>query len=226
MSEPTNVTWHDHAVTREQRESQNGHRGCVVWFTGLSGCGKSTIANALDAALFARGARSFVLDGDNIRHGMNAAPQMLEPIYGADFAARFGLGFGEEDRQENIRRIGSVAQLFASAGLVTLTAFVSPYRRDRDAVRRLVEEGRAGDFIEVFVDTPLPICESRDPKGLYQRARKGEIKNFTGIDAPYEPPQNAELVLAGGEARPDALASQVLRLLEERGLIPKPANSK
>ena len=168
--EKTLVTWHAHAVTREDRERQNGHRGCVVWFTGLSGSGKSTIANAVDRQLHELGLHSFLLDGDNVRHGLNAGPEMLRE-YGESFARRFGLGFSAEDRQENIRRICAVAQLFASAGIVTLTAFVSPYRRDRDAVRGMIEAGgRSGDFIEVFVATPLEVCEQRDPKGLYRKA--------------------------------------------------------
>ena len=157
MSDPI-VVWHQHAVSREEREALNGHRGCVVWFTGLSGCGKSTVANLVDHKLHARGVHTFLLDGDNVRHGLNAAPQMLTS-HGEAYAKRFGLGFSAEDREENIRRIGCVAELFASAGLVTLTAFVSPYRRDRDAVRQQLEaRGRKGDFIEVFVDAPLELC--------------------------------------------------------------------
>lgn len=213
------VTWHEHAVSRAERERANGHRGCVVWFTGLSGCGKSTVANMVDQQLFAQGVRTYVLDGDNVRHGLNAGPQMLSPDYGDAYAERFGLGFSEMDRQENIRRIGSVAQLFASAGLVTLTAFVSPFRRDRDAVRRLVEDARQGDFVEVFVDTPLEVCEARDPKGLYRLARAGEIKDFTGIDSPYEPPESPELRLEGGRHSPEHLASQVVAYLEQRQLL-------
>src|SRR4051812_29016029 len=145
------VVWHPHSVTRQDRERLNGHRGCVIWFTGLSGCGKSTVANLLERMLHARGVHSFLLDGDNVRQSLNPSPAMLA-AYGEEFARRFGLGFGAEDRQENIRRVGAVAELFASAGLVTLTAFVSPYRADRAAVRRLVEErGQTGDFVEVFV---------------------------------------------------------------------------
>jgi adenylylsulfate kinase len=216
----THVVWHEHQVSREQRERLNGHRGCVVWFTGLSGCGKSTIANALDFQLHALGIHTCLLDGDNIRHRLNASPAMLEAEHGESFAARFGLGFAAADREENIRRIGAVAELFAQAGLVTLTAFVSPYRRDRDQARRLVEaRGRPGDFIEVFVDTPLDICEQRDPKGLYKRARAGELKNFTGLDDPYEPPEKADLVLDTTRHLPDALARQVVELLRSRGII-------
>ena len=217
--EKTLVTWHAHAVSREQREQANGHRGCVVWFTGLSGSGKSTIANAVDCKLLEAGAHSFLLDGDNVRHGLNASPEMLRDR-GEEYARRFGLGFSAEDRQENIRRIGAVAQLFASAGLVTLTAFVSPYRRDREAVRKMVEAGgRPGDFVEVFVDTPLEICELRDPKGLYRKARAGELKGFTGIDDPYEPPERPEIVLRGGTQTPEDLAEIVVVYLRGRRLI-------
>lgn len=215
----TLVTWHPHTVAREDRERLNGHCGCVVWFTGFSGCGKSTVANALDRRLFERGIRSFVLDGDNIRHGLNASLAMLME-HGEDYARRFGLGFSEQDRRENIRRIGTVAQLFASAGLVTLTAFVSPYRRDRDAVRQWVEtNGRVGDFVEVFVDTPLEICEKRDPKGLYKKARSGELSGMTGIDDPYEPPECPELTLEGANRSPDELADQAIAWLQSARLI-------
>lgn len=213
------IVWHEHAVSREDRERQLGQHGCVVWFTGLSGCGKSTVANALDQLLLQRGAASILLDGDNIRHGLCAPPQRLAEQHGEAFAKRFGLGFGAEDREENIRRIGSLAQLFASAGLITLTAFVSPYRRDRDLARALVEgTGRRGDFFEVFVDTPLEVCERRDPKGLYKKARAGEIPQFTGVSDPYEPPPQPEVHLDGsGEATPQQMAAEVLRTLELRG---------
>ncbi|MEX0824574.1 MAG: adenylyl-sulfate kinase [Pirellulaceae bacterium] len=215
------IIWHDHAVSREERERQLGQHGCVVWFTGLSGCGKSTLANILDQMLLARGAASILLDGDNIRHGLCAPPQRLAEQHGEAFAKRFGLGFGPEDREENIRRIGSIAQLFASAGLMTLTAFVSPYRRDRDLARALVEgAGRRGDFFEVFVDTPLEVCEARDPKGLYKKARAGEIPQFTGISAPYEPPPHPEVHLdGGGDSTPEQMAAEVLRALEARGMF-------
>lgn len=217
--EDTHVTWHAHTVLRQDRERLMGHRGCVVWFTGLSGCGKSTVANFVDCKLFERGVHSFLLDGDNIRHGLNASPAMLADC-GQEYARRFGLGFSAEDRRENIRRIGAVAELFASAGIVTLTAFVSPYRRDRDAVRRLVESaGRPGDFMEVFVDTPLEVCEARDPKGLYRKARAGEIKNFTGIDDAYEPPVHPELRLDAGRTAADTLADQVVDYLLRTGYI-------
>ncbi|WP_164102993.1 adenylyl-sulfate kinase [Candidatus Laterigemmans baculatus] len=220
---PTNpeVVWHAHAVSRQQREQRLGQRGCVVWFTGLSGCGKSTVANAVDALLADAGAVTFLLDGDNIRHGLCAGPDRLTEEHGAAFAQRFGLGFAAEDREENIRRIGAVGELFASAGLITLTAFVSPYRRDRDRVRQRVEAaGRAGDFVEVFVDTPLEECERRDPKGLYKKARAGEIPHFTGISDPYEPPENPELRLDGSRGHtPQQMAAQVVRYLHDHQLI-------
>lgn len=218
--ESTHVVWHVHSVSREERERLLGHQGCVVWFTGLSGCGKSTIANAVDRRLHEMGMHSFVLDGDNIRHGLNASPAMLAE-HGEAFAQRFGLGFSAADREENIRRIGAVAELFAQAGLITLTAFVSPYRRDRDAVRTYVESrGRAGSFLEIFVNAPLEICEQRDPKGLYKKARAGELKQFTGIDDPYEPPDQPDLILESAQSPPDALAEAVIAFLRNRGLIP------
>jgi adenylylsulfate kinase len=214
----SDIVWHPHTISREDRERLNGHAGCVVWFTGLSGCGKSTIANEVDRLLYERKLRSFVLDGDNVRHGLNAPPDRLEP-FGEAFARRFGLTFSAEDRQENIRRIGAVADLFASAGLITLTAFVSPYRGDRALARQLVEASRAGSFIEIFVDTPLEVCEARDPKGLYKKARAGQLSNFTGISDPYEPPETPELRLAGASAPPQVLAGQVLSHLEKTGKI-------
>ncbi|UUO07621.1 adenylyl-sulfate kinase [Blastopirellula sp. J2-11] len=218
--EKVEVTWHDHAVTRADRERLNGHRGCVVWFTGLSGCGKSTIANLVDRQLHEQGEHTFLLDGDNVRHGLNPSTAMLATSHDADFAERFGLGFGPADREENIRRIGAVADLFCQAGLITLAAFVSPYRKDRDLVRqRLESSGAVGDFIEVFVDTPLAVCESRDPKGLYKKARAGELKGMTGIDDPYEPPLHAEITLAGGSAPAEELAALVIAKLNERGIV-------
>ncbi len=219
MTDPTQVVWHAHSVTREQREKLNGHRGCVVWLTGLSGCGKSTIANAADQLLYARGVRTFLLDGDNVRFGLNASPEKLRQEYDEAFATRFGLSFAPEDRQENIRRIGCVAELFASAGIVTLSAFVSPYRADRDAVRKLVTKNGLADFIEVFVDAPLEVCEQRDPKGLYQQAREGKIKEFTGISAPYEPPLTPELRLDSTSANPEVLAGELVTFLQVRGII-------
>ncbi len=215
MSDPK-VVWHDQSVTREERERMNGHAGCVVWFTGLSGSGKSTVANLVEQKLHAAGVRTYLLDGDNVRHGLNATPQILAERHDEAFATRFGLGFAAEDREENIRRIGAVAALFSDAGLVTLTAFVSPYRRDRDAVRATLSEG---DFVEVFVDTPLEVCESRDPKGLYKKARAGEIKHFTGIDDPYEAPTAAELTLSGGEMAAEELADRVVDYLRAAGKL-------
>ena len=218
MSE-TQVVWHEHNVSRADRERLNGHRGCVVWFTGLSGSGKSTVANVVDRQLHDLGAHTFLLDGDNIRHGLNATPQILADR-GEAYAKRFGLTFSPDDREENIRRIGCVAELFSSAGVIVLTAFVSPYRSDRDLVRKLVEQGgQAGDFVEVFVDTPIEVCESRDPKGLYKQARAGKIPFFTGISDPYEPPTSPELHLAGGSAPPDQLAEQVVTHLRKTGRI-------
>lgn len=210
------VHWHEHAVSRDQREKLNGNKGCVVWFTGLSACGKSTIANLVDHKLYERGFHSFVLDGDNVRMGLNAAPKLLMSKHSEEFSKRFGLGFSAIDREENIRRIGCVASLFASAGLVAITAFISPYRVDRDNVRASLPEG---DFIEIFVDTPLDVCEQRDPKGLYKKARAGELKGFTGIDDPYEAPMNPELVLKGAEKTADQLADDVVAYLVEKGLV-------
>jgi len=210
------VVWHDHAIARSDRERLNGHRGCVVWFTGLSGSGKSTVANLVDQMLHERGVHSYLLDGDNVRHGLNATPQLLAERYGDEFAKRFGLGFSQQDREENIRRVGAVANLLCDAGLVALTAFVSPYRADREAVRNTTSPG---DFLEVFVDAPLEVCEARDPKGLYKKARAGEIHGFTGIDAPYEPPESAELVLDAGAEKPEALAQRVVEMLSQNGKL-------
>ena len=186
----------------------------MVWFTGLSGSGKSTVANCVDQKLNDLGAASFVLDGDNIRHGLNASPEILAEKHDEAFAKRFGLSFAPEDRAENIRRVGCVAEIFCSAGVIALTAFVSPYRKDRDSVRQLVvERGTDIDFVEVFVDTPIEICESRDPKGLYKKARRGEITGFTGIDAPYEAPESPELSIPAGELTVEELADQVIDYL-------------
>lgn len=213
----SNITWHDTTVSRRQRETLNGHRGCVLWFTGLSASGKSTVANLVDQKLYMRKIHSYLLDGDNVRHGLNAGPNTLEERHGVEFAKRFGLGFSAEDREENIRRIGSVSKLFCDAGVVALTAFISPYRRDRDAVRATLEQG---DFVEIFVDTPIEVCEQRDPKGLYKKSRAGQIKGFTGIDDPYEFPQKPELHLDGQNNDADALANDVISYLEKVGIIP------
>ena len=195
----TNVTWHDHNVTTEERCKLNGHKGAVLWFTGLSGCGKSTVANAVDRLLHERGIHTFVLDGDNIRMGLNK-----------------NLGFSPEDRTENIRRIGEVAKLFADAGTIVMTAFISPYREDRGSVRSLLKDG---DFLEVLVDASLETCERRDPKGLYKKARAGEIKGFTGIDAPYEAPESPEIHLDSDNKGIEELANEVIAHLETNGYL-------
>lgn len=205
--DPTLVTWHQPTVERP--------RGKVLWFTGLSGSGKSTIANAVDAKLHQMGIGSFLLDGDNVRMGLNASYEKLLPNYDESFAKRFGLGFSATDRCENIRRISEVANLFCSAGLIALTAFVSPYLEDRQRAREIItNSGSASDFIEIFVDTPLEICQQRDPKGLYQKAKTGQLKGMTGIDSPYEKPTNPEMTLAGGSAGVEALAGQVIEFLK------------
>jgi adenylylsulfate kinase len=191
--------WTEGSITREARERANGHRGATIWFTGLSGSGKSTLARALEDALFERNRRVYVLDGDNVRQGLNR-----------------DLGFSPEDRAENIRRIGEVAKLFTDAGLFVVTAFISPYRKDRDGVRA---SSGPGDFIEVYLDCTLEVCEARDPKGLYRKARRGEIQEFTGISAPYEPPLSPELVLQTGTSNVDECVQEVLRYLDARGYL-------
>ena len=193
------IVWHDHRVTRDERAALKGQRPAVLWFTGLSGSGKSTLANAVDALLASQGRHTFLLDGDNVRHGLNR-----------------NLGFSPEDRAENIRRIGEVAKLFADAGIIVLTAFISPYRADRDAVRALLPEG---EFLEVFVDAPLELCEERDTKGLYRKARAGEIAEFTGISAPYEAPEAPEIAVRTGECSVEEGAERVVAALRERGLL-------
>jgi adenylylsulfate kinase len=219
MSNDPHIVWHQTSVSTEQRNKQLGQQGCVVWFTGLSGSGKSTIANAVDRKLFDRGRATYLLDGDNVRHGLCATPQILAPVHGDSFAKRFGLGFGAEDREENIRRVGAVTQLFASAGLICLTAFVSPYRRDRDRVRGACVSDQRLPFIEVYVNTPIETCMKRDPKGLYRKAMAGELPNFTGISDPYEPPISPELELAGDQMTPDQLAEEVVAYLVSNRLI-------
>ncbi len=194
-----NLTWHVGEVDKDARTAAHGHRGAVLWFTGLSGSGKSTIGHRVERMLIDRGAFAYVLDGDNIRHGLNS-----------------DLGFSPEDRVENIRRIGEVARLFADAGALVVSAFISPYRADRDRIRALMGEG---EFIEVFVDTPLEICEARDPKGLYKKARAGEISNFTGLDAPYEAPTSPEVHLETATLTVDEAAAQVIRYLEETNVL-------
>ena len=218
MADTNNVEvyWHQFAVPRKEREAANKNKGCIVWFTGLSASGKSTIANIVDHKLFQLGKKSFVLDGDNVRHGLNASPKILAEEHSEEFSKRFGLGFSAEDREENIRRIGAVAKLFAESGTIALTAFISPYRIDRDRVRKTMTEN---DFIAIFVDTPLEVCEARDPKGLYKKARAGEMKGFTGIDDPYEAPINPELVLDGANKSAETLADEVIAFLKERGVL-------
>lgn len=214
------VVWHSKTITRAQRAERNKHRGCVVWFTGLSGSGKSTVANAVEKLLFERQVQSYLLDGDNVRHGLCAGPNLLEHEHAPEFARRFGLGFEPEDREENIRRVGAITELFASAGFVCLTAFVSPYRKDRDRVRTWVEKsGNPGDFIEVYVNTPLDVCMTRDPKGLYQQALAGKIKNFTGISDPYEAPEQPDLELEGALYPPEILAQKVVDLLLTKKIL-------
>jgi len=195
----TNITWHGGAVTRDDRHRLLGQRGVTVWMTGLSGSGKSTIAVLLEQQLIARGRLAYRLDGDNVRHGLNK-----------------NLGFSAEDRAENIRRIGEVAKLFTEAGVITIVSFISPYRRDRDALRAMMP---AGDFVEVYVKASVAAAEKRDPKGLYKKARAGEIKGFTGIDDPYEEPTNAEVVLETEKQSAEQSASKVLAYLESKGCL-------
>ncbi len=195
----TNIVWHAHHVTREERSAQKNQRPCVLWFTGLSGAGKSTLANAVEALLYEKQHHSYILDGDNIRHGLNK-----------------GLGFSDADRIENIRRIGEVSKLLVDAGLIALTAFISPFRADRDLVRSLFT---GNEFIEIYVHAPLDVCEQRDPKGLYKKARAGEIKNFTGIDSRYEEPVSPELVVNTAQHSLEECARQVVTYLEGRGFL-------
>ena len=196
----TNITWHPGHVARKDRERLLGQRGATIWLTGLSGSGKSTIAVAAEAALVARGRLAYVLDGDNIRHGLNS-----------------NLGFSPGDRTENIRRIGEVARLFTDAGVIVFTSFISPYRADRDLVRSIHDPGR---FVEVFVSASLDTCESRDVKGLYQKARAGQIPEFTGISAPYEEPLKPELRIKTADQTVEQSAQQILACLAGRGVIP------
>jgi len=194
-----NIVWHHATVTRARREAQNGHRGAVVWFTGLSGSGKSTLAHAVEENLYQQGCRTFVLDGDNVRHGLCG-----------------DLGFSSADRIENIRRIGEMAKLFMEAGVIVLTAFISPFRADRERVRGMVEHG---DFIEIYCDAPIEVCEARDVKGMYKKARAGQIAEFTGISSPYEAPENPELAVNTGRAELDDCTKQVIGEMAQRGLI-------
>lgn len=195
----SNVVWHQATVTRARREAQNGHRGAIIWFTGLSGSGKSTLAHSVEETLHQKGCRTFVLDGDNVRHGLCG-----------------DLGFSIEDRIENIRRVGEMAKLYMEAGIIVLTAFISPYRTDRERVRGMVEHG---DFIEIFCDTSIEVCERRDVKGLYKKARAGLITEFTGITAPYEAPVKSELVVNTGSSELVICVRQVIEEMQLRGII-------
>ena len=199
IQKATNITWHDGAITKKDRERLLQQKGIVVWFTGLSSSGKSTIARAVEERLFELGHTSYVLDGDNIRHGLNK-----------------NLGFSPEDREENIRRIGEVAKLFTDGGIIAMTAFISPYRKDRDQARSLLAEG---EFIEVYVKVSLDMAEKRDPKGLYKKARAGEIQEFTGISAPYEEPLNPEIVIDTDTMDIDQSRDTVIRYLSEKKII-------
>lgn len=202
LSESQNIVWHDGAISRNDREMILDQRGCVVWFTGLSGSGKSTIACALEKKLITLGHLAYVLDGDNIRHNLNS-----------------DLGFSPEDRRENVRRIGELAVLFADAGLITVTALISPYRDDRDRVRRKVGQER---FIEIFLDVSLDICERRDVKGLYKKVRNGEISDFTGIDAPYEKPLNPEILIDTSRLSVEECVNTIMRYFEKYNILRVP----
>lgn len=195
-----NIFWHEATVTRERREKMNRHRAKLLWFTGLSGSGKSTLAHALEEELHQRGCRTYVFDGDNVRHGLCR-----------------DLGFSTEDRSENIRRIGEMAKLFVDAGVIALTAFISPIREDRERARGLFPHG---DFIEVYISCPLEVCETRDVKGLYKKARAGEIPNFTGISAPYEEPSKPEITIETQDRSVEECVDELIASLEHRGVIP------
>lgn len=199
QSEATNIKWHHHHVNKCERASQKRQRPCILWFTGLSASGKSTTANVVEQKLFELGHHTYLLDGDNVRHGLNK-----------------DLGFSDSDRVENIRRIGEMAKLFADAGLIVLSAFISPFRADRQMVRDMVEEA---EFVEIHMSTPLSVCEQRDPKGLYKKARLGEIKNFTGIDSTYEAPVSAEITLNTAECDIEACAEKVIDYLKQKHII-------
>lgn len=195
----SNVIWHHATVTRERRQKLNNHKSAILWFTGLSGAGKSTLAHAVEEALHQKGCRTFVLDGDNVRHGLCG-----------------DLTFSIEDRSENIRRISEVAKLMLEAGVITLTAFISPFRQEREKARKIAPHG---DFFEIYCRAPIEVCEQRDVKGFYQKARRGEIKEFTGISSPYEAPANPELVVDTGTQPLETCVNQVLELLETRGIF-------
>jgi adenylyl-sulfate kinase len=199
MQNSLNIVWQEIQLTKAERAHQKSQNPCLIWFTGLSGAGKSTIANALERALFERGHHTYLLDGDNVRHGLTK-----------------DLGFSDQDRVENIRRIGEAAKLFVDAGLIVMSAFISPFRDDRKIVRDLFE---AGEFIEVFVNTPLNVCEERDPKGLYKKARAGEIKNFTGIDSDYQPPINPEYIIDTSTTSVENITARLISHLQKTGII-------
>jgi len=199
MEDQRNIRWHHSTVTREQRERQNGHKGLTIWFTGLSASGKSTVANCLEEKLFKMGCHAMVLDGDNIRHGLNK-----------------NLGFSKDDREENIRRIGELAKLLTSKAIINIAAFISPYRADRATARALQDEG---DFIEVFIKCPIEVCEKRDPKGLYQKARAGIIKDFTGVNDPYEEPEDPEVVIDTSLKDVDQCADEIIKYLERTRVL-------
>ena len=199
MSESNNITWHDSEVTKEERQNRNGHKSAVIWFTGLSGSGKSTVSVALEKALFNEGKQTYRLDGDNVRHGLNK-----------------NLGFSPEDRTENIRRIGEVAKLMVDAGSITVTAFISPYKQDRDNVRAILEDD---EFIEVYTKCSVEECENRDPKGLYKKARSGEIPEFTGISAPYEAPDHTEIILDTEHESINQSVDRVIQYLKQHQYI-------
>jgi adenylylsulfate kinase len=196
------IVWHRATVTRQRREKQNNHRSAILWFTGLSGAGKSTLAHAVEEELHSLGCRTFVFDGDNVRHGLNS-----------------NLGFSPEDRKENIRRIGEMCKLFIEAGVIALTAFISPFREDRERIRKLVKNG---DFVEIFCDCSIEKCESRDVKGMYAKARRGEIREFTGISSPYERPENPELRLDTGTMPLEECVSHIVNYLHRLRLLKTP----
>ncbi len=223
----TNITWHEGTTTQAERQAFLKQKGCTLWFTGLSGSGKSTIAMALEQVLIQQGHAAYVLDGDNIRFGLNAGPKILMETrgYSEASAKRFGLAFSAEDREENIRRIGEVARLFADAGLITITSFISPYRKDRQGVRTIHEKNPSGSlpFIEIHMSTAIETCEQRDPKGLYKQARaalaSGKGMGFTGVDDPYEAPVHPELTIDSGKQSIAEGVQQILNFLKSRNLI-------